>query len=59
VDEVVAEAFENLSNGPTWIVGERVRQAAKFLGGLSRNEAVQLMIRASAGAMGRARREAS
>jgi short-subunit dehydrogenase len=59
VDEVVAEAFENLRNGPIWIVGERVRQAAKFLGGLSRNEAVQLMIQASAGAMGRARREAS
>jgi short-subunit dehydrogenase len=59
VDEVVREALDNLSNGPTWIVGERVRQAAKFLGGLSRNEAVQLMIQASAGAMGRARREAS
>jgi len=59
VEEVVREAFENLSNGPTWLVGERLRQAAKFLGGLSRNEAVQLMIQASAGTMGSARREGS
>ncbi len=59
VDEVVREAFENLSNGPTWMVGERVRQGAKFLGGLSRNEAVGFMIQASAGTMGRAREEAS
>jgi len=52
VEEVISEAFENLSNGPTWIVGERLRQAARFLGGLSRHEAVQFMIQASAGAMG-------
>lgn len=58
VDEVVREAFENLSNGPTCLVGERLRAAAKFLGGLSRNEAVQLMIQASASTMGGdARRE--
>jgi len=52
VEEVVREAFENLANGPTWIVGERLRQAAKFLGGLTRNEAVRFMIQASASAMG-------
>src|SRR5262245_9592484 len=53
VDEVVSEAFENLANGPSWMVGEGMRQAAKFLGGMSRNEAVQLMIQASAATMGR------
>ena len=58
-DDVIREAFENLSNGPTWMVGEPLRQAAKFLGGLSRNEAVRLMIQASASTMGGdARREA-
>ena len=52
VDEVLEEAFDHLSNGPTWIVGERVRAAARLLGGMPRNEAVQLMIQASASAMG-------
>jgi len=51
-DEVVREALEHLSNGPTCLVGELVRQGAKFLGGLSRNEAVGFMVKASAGAMG-------
>jgi short-subunit dehydrogenase len=51
-DEVVREALENLSNGPTCLVGETMRAAARFLGGLSRNEAVRLMIQASASTMG-------
>ena len=49
--QVVAEAFENLANGPTWIVGENLRQAMTYVSSLSRAEAVQLMIQASAATM--------
>ena len=51
VDDVIREAFENLANGPTWLVGEPMRQAIKFLSGLSRNDAVRTMIQASASTM--------
>jgi uncharacterized protein len=52
VDDVIREAFDNLANGPTWIVGEGLRQAAKLFGSMSRSEAVRLMIQASAATMG-------
>ncbi|WP_068280750.1 SDR family NAD(P)-dependent oxidoreductase [Aldersonia kunmingensis] len=52
VEDVVAEAIENLGNGPTLMAGEQMRAAAGFLGSLSRNEAVALISAASAGAMG-------
>ncbi|WP_029113522.1 SDR family NAD(P)-dependent oxidoreductase [Mycobacterium sp. URHB0044] len=52
VDEVVAEAFDNLANGPTRIVGENLRAAQQMIGSLTRNEAVNLMIAASAATMG-------
>jgi short-subunit dehydrogenase len=52
VDDVVAEAFDNLANGPTWIVGENLRAAQPMIGSLTRNEAVNLMIAASAATMG-------
>jgi short-subunit dehydrogenase len=52
VDEVIREAFDNLASGPTWIVGEQMRAAARMLGSLTRNEAVRLMTQASAAAMG-------
>jgi short-subunit dehydrogenase len=52
VDQVIAEAFENLSNGPTLMVGEMMRAAAPMLASLSRNEAVKLMAQAQAAAMG-------
>lgn len=52
VDEVVAEAFDNLANGPTWIVGEHMRAALPMMGSLTRNELVNLMMAASAAAMG-------
>jgi short-subunit dehydrogenase len=52
VDEVISEAFGKLANGPTWIVGEQLRAAARMLGSLTRNEAVRLMTQASAAAMG-------
>jgi uncharacterized protein len=52
VDQVIAEAFENLSNGPTLMVGEMMRAVAPMLASLSRNEAVRLMTQAQAAAMG-------
>ena len=54
VDDVIAEAFENLANGPTWVVGEDMRAAMQMLGSLSRNQAVELISQASAAAMGSA-----
>lgn len=52
VDEVITEAFENLANGPTLIVGENTRAGLQMLGSLPRNDAVRLMMQASAAAMG-------
>ncbi|MEB3031699.1 SDR family NAD(P)-dependent oxidoreductase [[Mycobacterium] nativiensis] len=52
VDVVVAEAFANLTNGPTVIVGEDLRNAAQFLGSVTRNQAVELITAAAAAAMG-------
>ncbi|KUI26372.1 short-chain dehydrogenase [Mycobacterium sp. IS-1742] len=52
VTDVVAEAFDNLANGPTWIVGEDLRAATQMLGSLTRSEAVRLMAEAAKAAMG-------
>jgi short-subunit dehydrogenase len=52
VDDVIAEAFENLTNGPTWIVGADMRAAVQAMGSLTRNQIVELMTQASAAAMG-------
>jgi NAD(P)-dependent dehydrogenase (short-subunit alcohol dehydrogenase family) len=52
VSEVVAAAFENLSNGPTHLVGETMRAGMQMLTSLPRNDAVQLMVAASAASMG-------
>ena len=52
VDDVIAEAFDNLANGPTWMVGETMRAGMQMLGSLPRNDAVNLMIAASAASMG-------
>jgi short-subunit dehydrogenase len=52
VDDVVAEAFENLTNGPTWMVGDMMRAAAQMLASLTRNQAVELFAQAAAAAMG-------
>lgn len=52
VDEVIAEAFDNLTNGPTWIVGEDMRGAAQMMGSVSRNDAVRFIMAATAAAMG-------
>jgi short-subunit dehydrogenase len=52
VDDVIAEAFENLTNGPTWIVGEDMRAAVPMMAALTRKQIVELMTQASAAAMG-------
>jgi short-subunit dehydrogenase len=52
VEQVITEAFENLGNGPTLMVGEMMRAVAPMLASLSRNEAVTLFAQAQAAAMG-------
>jgi short-subunit dehydrogenase len=52
VDEVIREAFDNLTNGPTVMVGDMMRAASQLLGSVTRNEAVNLMIQASTAVMG-------
>jgi short-subunit dehydrogenase len=52
VDDVIAEAFENLTNGPTWIVGAEMRAAVPMLASLTRRQIVELMTQASVAAMG-------
>src|ERR1700723_1783015 len=39
VEEVISEAFDNLTNGPTLMVGEMMRAVVPILASLSRNEA--------------------
>jgi uncharacterized protein len=43
VSDVVAEAFENLANGPTLFVGDECKAAAQVFGSVSRKEAVELV----------------
>jgi uncharacterized protein len=50
-EEVVAEAFDHLGSGPTWLVGELLREGSKVLGGMGRNEAARLMLDTGAGVM--------
>lgn len=52
VSDVISEAFENLGNGPTLMVGDTMRAAAQLLASLSRNQAVELFTQAAAAAMG-------
>ena len=52
VDEVISEAFENLTNGPTLMAGDMMRLAAQMLGSMTRNEAVNLVTQAQAAVMG-------
>jgi uncharacterized protein len=52
VPDVIAEAFENLGNGPTLMVGDTMRAAAQLLSSLNRNQAVELFAQAAAAAMG-------
>jgi uncharacterized protein len=50
--DVVTEAFEHLTDGPTWFVGEQMRTAAQLMGSITRNQAVEFIKQASAAAMG-------
>ena len=52
VTDVVNEAFDNIANGPTWIVGEDLRAATQMMGSISRSDAVRFIVEASAAAMG-------
>lgn len=51
VDQVVEDALAHLAHGPSWIVGEQTRAGLQMLGGLPRNEAVGLMMKAAAATM--------
>jgi uncharacterized protein len=51
-EDTAAEAVANLSNGPTWFVGDQLRVASEFLRSVGRNEAVNLMIQSAGGLMG-------
>ncbi len=52
VGDVIAEAFENLSNGPTLMVGDQLRALGQVMAAMPRNDAVRLIAQASAAAMG-------
>jgi short-subunit dehydrogenase len=40
-EEVAEQAIANLANGPTWFVGDLLRDGARQLGAMSRNDAVR------------------
>ena len=52
VADVIAEAFDNLQDGPTWFVGDELRGAVSMMRSITRNQAVQFMVQASAANMG-------
>ena len=52
VDDTIAEAFENLTNGPTWFVGDVMRAAQQLTSSMTRNQTVELFAQAAAAAMG-------
>jgi uncharacterized protein len=52
VAKTVDEAIANLSNGPTWFVGDQLRDGAARLGSMSRSDAVKLLLQHGGQAMG-------
>lgn len=48
-EEVVAVVLANLANGPTLLVGERVREGSRMLRALTRSDAVRAMMEMSSG----------
>jgi short-subunit dehydrogenase len=50
-EEVVDDALANLDKGPTWFVGEMLREGSKALGSMSRNDAARMMLEVGAGVM--------
>jgi short-subunit dehydrogenase len=51
VDQVVGDALAHLADGPSWMVGEHLRAGIQMLGGMSRGEAVGLMMKAASATM--------
>ena len=51
-ESVVAEALANLANGPTCYGTDDVREGAKHLGAMSRNDAARVMLQMAGGVMG-------
>jgi uncharacterized protein len=51
-EEVIAEAFENLTNGPTWMAGDMMRAGAQMIASLTRRQAVEMFTQAAVAAMG-------
>jgi len=49
--DTAAEAIANLSNGPTWFVGEQLREGARMLGAMPRSEAVKIVLQLGGGIM--------
>jgi hypothetical protein len=52
VEETVADALDQLANGPTWFVGDMLRDGAQQLGSVSRSDAVKVMIELGDATMG-------
>ncbi|MGW4099382.1 SDR family NAD(P)-dependent oxidoreductase [Mycobacterium sp. NPDC004974] len=52
VDDVVAAAFANLTEGPTCLVGPEIQAAAQLMASVSRNDAVRFIAQAVTAAMG-------
>jgi short-subunit dehydrogenase len=50
-EEVVADALAHLAHGPTWFVGDLLRDGAKHLGSMDRSDAAHLMLDVGAGVM--------
>jgi short-subunit dehydrogenase len=46
-EEVIADAVANLADGPTWLVGEQLREGARKLRSLTRSDAVKAMLQMS------------
>lgn len=52
VEQVVADALANISNGPTYFAGDDVRLGDATFRAMSRNEAVRMLITVAGGVMG-------
>ncbi|BBX28576.1 SDR family NAD(P)-dependent oxidoreductase [Mycolicibacterium alvei] len=52
VDDVVAAAFANLTDGPTCLAGPEIQAAAQLMASVSRNDAVRFIAQAVTAAMG-------
>jgi short-subunit dehydrogenase len=52
VEETVADALEQLPHGPTWFVGDMLRDGSQALASVSRSDAVRLMIELGGATMG-------